>query len=84
MTLFLPKHWINVTGSGLSIIIFLSFLSFIFIPLSKTLVVNKDNYKELDIPFRTPFIGKVSNKAKYQRISFAGKEKVFLFNSKEE
>ena len=50
----------------------------------KTLVVNKDNYKELDIPFRTPFIGKVSNKAKYQRISFVGKEKVFLFNSKEE
>lgn len=50
----------------------------------KTIVVNKDNYKNIDIPFKVPFIGKVSNKAEYQRISFEGKEKVFLFNSKEE
>lgn len=47
----------------------------------KTLVVNKDNYKDVNIPFKYPIVGKVSNKAKYQRINFEGKMKVFIINS---
>lgn len=50
----------------------------------KTIVVNKDNYKDVNIPFKYPIVGKVSNKAKYQRINFEGKMKVFIINSYEE
>ncbi len=50
----------------------------------KTLVVNKDNYKDVNISFKYPIVGKVSNKAKYQRINFEGKMKVFIINSYEE
>lgn len=50
----------------------------------KTLVVDKNNYRNVDIPFKMPIVGKVSNKAEYQRIKFEGKQKVFIFNSREE
>lgn len=50
----------------------------------KTIVLNKDNYKTMDVPFKYPIIGKVSNKSMYQRINFEGKMKVFLINSYEE
>ena len=38
----------------------------------KTIILNKDNYKDTSIPFKYPIVGKVSNKAVYQRISFEG------------
>lgn len=47
----------------------------------KTIVVDKNNYDKIKISFKCPFIAKVSNKAMYQRLSFEGKEKVFLFKS---
>lgn len=50
----------------------------------KTIILNKDNYKDTKIPFKYPIVGKVSNKAVYQRISFEGKMKVFIINSYEE
>lgn len=50
----------------------------------KTIVLNKDNYKTMDVPFKYPIIGKVSNKSMYQRINFEGKMKVFLINSYDE
>lgn len=54
------------------------------IKFPETIVVNKDNYLNTHIPFKLPFVGKVSNKAKYQRIKFDGKQKVFIFNTMEE
>ena len=50
----------------------------------KTIVVDKNNYDKTKISFKCPFIAKVSNKAMYQRLSFEGKEKVFLFKSLDE
>lgn len=50
----------------------------------KTIVVNKNNYQDINIPFKYPIIAKASNKAQYQRIDFEGKQKVFTFNNKEE
>lgn len=50
----------------------------------RTIVVNRNNYLDINIPFKYPIIAKASNKAEYQRIDFEGKQKVFLFNNKEE
>ena len=50
----------------------------------KTIILNKDNFKEEEIKFNYPIVAKASNKAIYQRISFEGKMKVFIFNNHEE
>lgn len=50
----------------------------------KTIVINKNNYQDIKIPFKYPIIAKASNKAEYQRVEFEGKQKVFTFNNKEE
>lgn len=50
----------------------------------ETIIVNKDNYKNVNINFSYPIVAKVSNKAKYQRINFEGKMKVFIINTYEE
>lgn len=50
----------------------------------KTIILNSDNYDSEEIPFSYPIIAKAANKAKYQRVDFKGKMKVFLLNSYEE
>jgi D-aspartate ligase len=50
----------------------------------KTISVNKDNYQDVKIEFGYPVVAKVANKAKYQRLDFEGKMKVFIINSYEE
>lgn len=50
----------------------------------KTVTVNKENYDSISIPFKYPIVAKASNKAKYQRIDFDGKMKVFIFETYEE
>ena len=50
----------------------------------KTIILNKDNFKEVEIKFNYPIVAKASNKAIYQRIDFDGKMKVFVFNNHEE
>lgn len=50
----------------------------------KTIVINKNNYQDINIPFKYPIIAKASNKAEYERIDFEGKQKVFTFTNKEE
>lgn len=47
----------------------------------KTVILKKNNYKKIKIPFSYPIIAKASNKSKYQRINFEGKMKVFLLSS---
>lgn len=50
----------------------------------KTVILNPDNYQSEEIPFNYPIIAKASNKAKYQRVNFNGKMKVFLIDSYDE
>lgn len=50
----------------------------------KTVILNPDNYQSEEIPFSYPIIAKASNKAKYQRVNFNGKMKVFLIDSYDE
>ncbi len=50
----------------------------------KTIVVSSDTYKNVKVPFTFPVVGKVSNKASYQRVDFAGKMKVFIIKDMEE
>lgn len=50
----------------------------------KTLILNKSNYKNVEIPFSYPIVGKASDFAKYSRIDFANKKKIYLIKSYEE
>ena len=50
----------------------------------KTLILNKDNYNNTNIPFKYPIVAKASNKALYQRVKFDGKMKVFIIKTHEE
>ena len=50
----------------------------------KTIILNKENFKDFEIPFKYPIVAKASNKAIYQRIDFEGKMKVFVFTNHEE
>ncbi len=49
-----------------------------------TIVVNKQNYKKIDIPFDYPIVMKASWTTKYHDAHFEGKKKVFIFNNKKE
>lgn len=50
----------------------------------KTIVVSKSTYQNIEVPFTFPVVGKVSNKASYQRVNFEGKMKVFIIKSTNE
>ncbi len=49
-----------------------------------TIIVNKENYKTININFEYPIICKTNNTTRYSQISFPLKKKVFKINSKEE
>lgn len=50
----------------------------------KTIVLTKDNYKNITIPFPSPYALKPSSSSKYSKISFEGKEKSYKLKTSEE
>ena len=50
----------------------------------KTIIVSRDNYKDIKIDFDYPIICKASSTTKYSKIDFPLKKKIFVINSKEE
>lgn len=48
----------------------------------KTIIVNKNNYKSIQINFDYPIICKASSTTKYSKIDFPLKKKVFIIDSK--
>lgn len=53
-------------------------------PYPKTVVVTKENYKNISIPFDYPIIIKPSNSVMYWNAHFENKKKVFLAENEEE
>ena len=49
-----------------------------------TIIVNRDNYKDVLIDFDYPIICKASSTTKYSKIDFPLKKKIFVINNKEE
>lgn len=51
------------------------------LPYPKTVILTKDNYKNITIPFSAPYALKPSSSTKYSKISFEGKEKSYKLNN---
>lgn len=54
------------------------------IPYPETIVVTKDNYKDVKIPWEYPIIAKNSDKNTWHYAEFPGKKKIFRIKSEEE
>ena len=54
------------------------------IPYPETIVVTKDNYKDVKIPWKYPIIAKNSDKNTWHYAEFPGKKKIFRIKSEEE
>ncbi len=54
------------------------------IPYPKTIVVNKNNYKDIKVPYSYPVILKPTDSSMYKHADFKGKKKIFKLNSREE
>ena len=54
------------------------------VPYPETIVVTKDNYKDVEIPWEYPIIAKNSDKNSWHYAEFPGKKKIFKINSEEE
>lgn len=50
----------------------------------ETIVVTKDNYRDVEIPWEYPIIAKNSDKNTWHYAEFPGKKKIFKINSEEE
>ena len=50
----------------------------------ETIVVTKDNYKEVEIPWEYPIIAKNSDKNTWHYADFPGKKKIFRIKDEEE
>lgn len=50
----------------------------------KTIIVNRDNYKNVKIDFNYPIICKASSTTKYSKIDFPLKKKIFVIKDKKE
>ena len=53
-------------------------------PYPETIVVTKDNYKDVKIPWKYPIIAKNSDKNTWHYAEFPGKKKIFRIKSEEE